>query len=436
MTAIVWPDGKRFVQLFCRLGVATPDTTEDVDKLPDVKPNGGTVELIGGEDYVRVKESDGIHRLVSIVNEVYTINPATGALEDHNGEGVYILDPTTHDPKNWTYTAKIIPDRGRGKIEIVFGGSTPLPDTVDLISYYDAGILPSGGESSLIQRVATLEANQAPGTTLNVSWQDDRAVINGQVSPPLTGPAPTIDWQDDKLVVGNVVGPPLTGPAPSVAWDNDKLVVGGVTGPSLKGPPGDTGAPGSPGAPGAPGALANASSYMLVGPGRPDTPATTGGIITGSEPNGAFYYSTDGAGVGAWEWRKRGTKWELTNADTGWRVMDISTLDPDVTGNWYMRFYHDKVSVVMGELSTSNSTVRTKQITLNPRFRPKVILNVPFWKNENMEKVFHLQLRGTGWANLEFRLSTIKSGGGQVTDFTYSTKTENSWPTTIPGTPE
>ena len=44
---------------------------------------------------------------------------------------------------------------------------------------------------------------------------------------------------------------------------------------------------------------AAAAAYLLVGPGRPDVPATTEGQITGSEPIGCEYRSTDGACVGA-----------------------------------------------------------------------------------------------------------------------------------------
>ena len=77
---------------------------------------------------------------------------------------------------------------------------------------------------------------------------------------------------------------------------------------------------------GAPGALTNSSSYIITGPGRPDTPATTGGIITGNEPVGAEYRSTDGAGVGAFVWMKRpGGSWSVVDGDTGWRAIFSGT---------------------------------------------------------------------------------------------------------------
>ena len=66
-------------------------------------------------------------------------------------------------------------------------------------------------------------------------------------------------------------------------------------------------------------ATLTAATWTLTGPGRPDQPATTGGIITGSEPVGTTYISTDGAGIGAWGWRKRPSGWAYTDFDTGWR---------------------------------------------------------------------------------------------------------------------
>lgn len=64
-------------------------------------------------------------------------------------------------------------------------------------------------------------------------------------------------------------------------------------------------------------------STFLHGPGRPDQPGTTAGTVTGSEPVGTTYTSTDGAGVGAWVWRKRPTGWTVVDGDTGWR--DVTT---------------------------------------------------------------------------------------------------------------
>ena len=108
--------------------------------------------------------------------------------------------------------------------------------------------------------------------------------------------------------------------------------------PELKGKKGDKGDKGDPGAPGA---LANASSYILVGPGRPDRPATTNGVITGKEPVGAEYRSTDGAGEGLFDWMKRPTGWEIAGAGgSGSGVEQVSgTVTLDSTGAPIREFF-------------------------------------------------------------------------------------------------
>lgn len=160
----------------------------------------------------------------------------------------------------------------------------------------------------------TPELEQLRADTLAAAQQaaENAAMI------PKDGHSPVLTWVGTQLDIDGVLGPDLQGtpgPAPVTSWDGTSLVVDGVTGPDLRG---------QQGTPGAPGALANASSYILVGPGRPDTPATTGGIITGSEPVGSEYRSTDGANVGAWKWSKRPAGWAVVDGDTGW--MDATSL--------------------------------------------------------------------------------------------------------------
>ena len=65
----------------------------------------------------------------------------------------------------------------------------------------------------------------------------------------------------------------------------------------------------------------SSDSAIITGNGRPDKPETTNGKITGSEPNGTFYSSLDGANVGAYLWQKQKNKWNVVSADTGERNM-------------------------------------------------------------------------------------------------------------------
>ncbi len=63
------------------------------------------------------------------------------------------------------------------------------------------------------------------------------------------------------------------------------------------------------------------SSVLMQGKGRPDKPETTGGKITGREPNGTLYYSENGNNVGVYLWQKQNNKWEVLFADTGARKL-------------------------------------------------------------------------------------------------------------------
>lgn len=71
----------------------------------------------------------------------------------------------------------------------------------------------------------------------------------------------------------------------------------------------------------------SSDSMIITGNGRPDKPDTTSGKITGNEPNGTFYSSTNGAGVGAYLWQKQNNKWVVISADTGERRMSKTSVN-------------------------------------------------------------------------------------------------------------
>lgn len=66
-----------------------------------------------------------------------------------------------------------------------------------------------------------------------------------------------------------------------------------------------------------------------VGAGRPDMPDTLSvdnQAAIAQAPIGATFVSTDGAGIKAWQWVKRGNGWVCTDVDSGWH--NITSLVP------------------------------------------------------------------------------------------------------------
>ena len=130
-------------------------------------------------------------------------------------------------------------------------------------------------------------------------------------NPVRDGHTPVIDWDGTRLIIDGQRGPDLRGPAGPAGVAGPVGPVGPKGADGADGPVGPKGADGADGPAGPKGA-----DGTLMGPGRPDYPQTTGGVITGNEPTGTVYASTDGAGSGAWAWRKHGTVWAVIDGIT------------------------------------------------------------------------------------------------------------------------
>lgn len=111
----------------------------------------------------------------------------------------------------------------------------------------------------------------------------------------------------------------------------------------------------------------SSDSTIITGNGRPDKPETTGGKITGNEPNGTFYSSTNGAGVGAYLWQKQNNKWVVISADTGERRMSKTSVNIK-EGDIYLRRVNNMV-----ECSFTNGRWGTISFygSNNPKFTRK-----------------------------------------------------------------
>lgn len=146
----------------------------------------------------------------------------------------------------------------------------------------------------------------------------------------------------------------------------------------------------------------SSDSTIITGNGRPDKPDTTDGKITGREPNGSFYYSTNGAGVGAYLWQKQNNKWIVISGDTGPRRMGNSSVNIK-EGAIYLRRMNNRVecSFNTGRWDTisfygsSNPKFTRKNhakrmdILPSPRipvgFRTKTPIMLPFYSDDGDE---------------------------------------------------
>ncbi|HEL1848999.1 TPA: hypothetical protein TX087_000957 [Streptococcus suis] len=196
--------------------------------------------------------------------------------------------------------------------------------------------------------------------------------------------------------------------------------------------------------------LSKPTARFLVGPGRPDKPETTAGVISGSETSGTVYMSTDGADVGAWEWIKRGTAWVVTNADTGWRK--IAT--PGLTEG-YLTFRRinnqcmvnatggrwGTVTLLRPENNTdakrfSNGSLRLLKVGEVPvGFRSSVSLFLPI-AHDGKVLDGTMYLAGTGdsnWLGIHNYKDIMQSAGAVMRLPMLTYISDEAWPDVLPG---
>ena len=311
-----------------------------------------------------------------------------------------------------------------------------------------------------------VESVTLDGTTLRFSLSDgttqdvDATALRGK-----DGHTPDLAWDGTRLVVDGVPGPNLKGaeghtPVPTwqgtaLSWDGGEAVdlrgesgktptikIGAVTSgttpsASITGTSPDLtlglvlpkGDPGTKGDPGAPGVVSSASSYVIVGPGRPDVPSTTAGTITGAEPVGARYESTDEAGVGARTWRKvPGNKWVVADGDTGARKLAASAaMTSTYPGNGtYVQRIGPIVHFSLVDLTGSGDNVNVIVGGMPDGFRPGLNRNYTGVAGEDgTVRVLVM--------NSQVRVRTLSRGQVNVSG---SYPTTDPWPTApLPGDP-
>ena len=279
-------------------------------------------------------------------------------------------------------------------------------------------------------------ADGVDGETPDIEWQGTALSVNGEVGPDLRGPQGT---PGDPGKDSTVPGPPgergAPGPAPAIkigTVSSGTTPSATITGTSpdltlgLVLPKGDRGDRGETGAPGV---VSSASSYVIVGPGRPDVPSTTAGTITGAEPVGAEFRSQDGAGVGAFVWMKRpGGAWEVTVGDTGWRK---PTLASTITGgNVLIKRSGNRISV-FGRMVTGTTGWLFADAAI-AGFQSSITTGIG---GAQAVQVSESVATGGMIRIASRRLPYLTFSGSATVDFSYDYWTADSWPSTLPGTP-
>lgn len=189
----------------------------------------------------------------------------------------------------------------------------------------------------------------------------------------------------------------------------------------------------------------SSDSTIITGNGRPDKFETTQGKITGREPNGTFYNSTNGAGVGAYLWQKQNNKWVVISGDTGSRRMTRDSVNVK-EGAIYLRRVGNMVecSFTTGRWGTisfygsGNSRFtrknHAKRMDILPRekiplgFRATVPVMLPFYNDEgeNVALVYVAHTSDNNYIELRFK------GNVSTSDMDYMRMPVITWITNDP----
>lgn len=264
------------------------------------------------------------------------------------------------------------------------------------------------------------------GHTPALSWQGTALAVDGVPGPDLRGPAGE-DGEDGapgpapSIKIGTVSSG--TTPSATITGTSPDLTLGLVLPKGDRGDRGETGAPG---------VVSSASSYVIVGPGRPDVPSTTAGTITGSEPVGAEYRSQDGAQVGAYVWMKRpGGKWEVVDGDTGARnVLGLKTShwSTNLGAPWTVRRVGNMVLMSLPFTTPAN----TSKVSVFSDYGALAGFRPPAWTTF----VFPAP-SGTGTVKYAFSPTSHDAQATASTLFeaVMVWVTAEPWPSTLPGSP-
>ena len=167
-----------------------------------------------------------------------------------------------------------------------------------------------------------------------------------------------------------------------------------------------------------------ASDWLKVGPGDPRTPATTSGQITGTEPNGCSYRSTDGGGVGGYLWVKRAGVWVCVEGDTG-----PIALTPKLNAGWTVSIatWQRINSVVYLQIEGAAGTVAGNIISALPNWMRCTGRSIEWRQGSGGSTVIR---PATWYLNGQYIGGPMPSGG-EGSLINGISPTSYAWPTTL-----
>ena len=287
---------------------------------------------------------------------------------------------------------------------------------------------------------------------------------------------PSIDYVNDDAVFYEgssyfAAGDPTPGEVPDNTSEHwNALAIQGVQGPEgpqgIQGPEGpqgirgeighegpqgiqgERGIQGIQGPTGLKGDPGNLGTTLIYGAGRPDIPATMApetATTVSSAPSGAQFFSSDGAGVGAWTWQKQGTKWVVTVGDTGWRSIPITERGseslPDDRSYTKIRRSGNNVQA-SGFIYTPDAIWVTAG-EIPSGFKSDLVLGASgsvawsFMYNGNGDTAITAGVMSyTAWGTHRIRGKSIAGAtNGRMFQLSWLVGPVEPWPTTLPGDP-
>lgn len=464
MAEMAWPEDLGHGTFTGRFGWMDADgANEGTD--PDITAaSGGTVEITPAVAAVKYTGAAGplslvARRAVGIIDdEGYLCTKRADGTAGPRGMSFPATDNAALSPAGWTYRVAVkLPD---GITLPTFSTSLATGATVDLATAVPVDASP--GVVKIVDDTIAVRAEAAAGraeqAAADVEANIDQIVadylatapdLRGEPGPDGRGIASISDPDaDSRVTITFTDGSTATvqairgadGHTPAITWEGTSIVVDGEQGPDLRGDPGEKGETGAtgpastaPGPAGPPGAVPTTSDYLVVGPGRPDAPTTTGlsSAQIAALPVGCEYRSTDGASVGAWVWRKRPTGWTVTQGDTGWVTLTHSgvwstggMIVRRVDSNLYWKVGTGEYGIFRWAAAFTNGAGET---VIPAPFRPQGTSAYITLRTDGTTKavVGALEIQVSGYV---VRRTT---DNGTLTSDALSGPTSNAWPTTL-----